>query len=95
MDGSFKLTQVAKEAKKVQYIEITGLSSVSSGAMYRSYVEIETIFDQQFYPEELEKKEIEFVIDQNTCTQVFAKFSQRLQILSDEEAMIQFVSSDQ
>jgi hypothetical protein len=51
----------------VQYIEITGIQGVSSGAMFRSYVEIETIFDQQFYPEQLEKKEIEFVIDQNTC----------------------------
>lgn len=51
----------------MQYIEITGIQGVSSGAMFRSYVEIETIFDQQFYPEQLEKKEIEFVIDQNTC----------------------------
>jgi len=95
LDGAFKLTQMAKDGKKTQYIEITGVQGQSTGAQYRSYVEIETIFDQQYYPEELEKKEIEFVVDQNTCTQVFAKFSQRLQILSDEEATVQFVASNQ
>lgn len=78
LDGSFKLTQQAKESKKIQYIEITGNQNLHAGAVFRSYVEIETIFSTQFYPEVLEKKEIEFVIDQNTCTQVFAKFNQRL-----------------
>ena len=93
----FKLTQQADKTnggKKTQYIEIIGASNVDKGTMYRSYVEIETIFDQAFYPEQLEKKEIEFVIDQYTCSQVFAKFSQRIQILSDEEASIHFQASD-
>lgn len=69
--------------KKIQYIEVLGISkdTAQSGAQFRSYVEIDTIFDQQCYPEVLEKKEIEFTLDQPTCAQVFAKFSQRLQIL--------------
>jgi hypothetical protein len=44
------------------------------------------------FPEEIGKKDIDFVLDSSTCQFALAKFVQRLQILSDPEAFIIFNS---
>jgi hypothetical protein len=67
---SFKLTQQSEAeggaGEKKQFIDIVG-SCPQTRTVVRSFVEIKTIFSPNLYPEEIQRKEIDFVVDSATC----------------------------
>lgn len=91
-DAQFKLTQSQTEDSVKKFIDIIGGSTITKDIV-RSFVEIDTIFDQSLFPEDFESKEVYFVLDSATCSNVLAKFHSRFHILSDELAKISFKSS--
>ena len=52
---------------KKQFIEITGNNVQVVGSTFKSFVEVATIFTEALYPETLQDKDIEFVVDNTIC----------------------------
>jgi len=93
-DAAFKLTQQdGADGIKRQFLEIIG-SCGKADNVFKTNIEITTIFSTNLYPDVLDTKEIEFPLDPTTCQMTFSKFAQRLNILSDEVASITFASGD-
>lgn len=61
-DATFKLIQSSdnEEGVKKQYIEITGHCTQYIGSTFKSYIEVNTIFQENLYPVDLEPKDVEF-----------------------------------
>ena len=74
-DASFKLTQSNIDDTIKKYIDITGYSSSESKEIMRSFVEIETIFEREKYPETIPDKEVKFVLDSSLGQGVLSKFA--------------------
>lgn len=90
-DAMFKLTQCNNGDSIQKFLEITGSSGFArEKETVRSFVQIDAHFDKALFPEEIEKKDIEFGVDTNTCMNVLQKFRQRLGILNDDFAVISF-----
>jgi hypothetical protein len=94
-DAMFKLTQCTNEDQVQKFIEITGSSGPQKEReTVRSFVQIDAHFDKALFPEEIEQKDIEFGLDNNTCLNVLQKFRTRLQILNDESATMSFAAQN-
>jgi hypothetical protein len=65
-DALFKLTQTTTDDDVRKFIDITGSSGLTKDIV-RSFVEIDAHFDQALFPEQIENKEVEFVLDVATC----------------------------
>jgi len=96
-EASFKLTQVCRDNETKKFIEITAAQS-QQGAQneaqcVRSYIEVNTIFTQQLYPDLISKKEASFTMDQALTNTLLGKFVDRFEVLEDESAVFKFTKS--
>ena len=68
-DAKFRLTQSTdpETRMKKQFIEIEGTNSAVQGSLFKSLLEVECVFKNDQYPDQLEPKEIGFFIDSVTC----------------------------
>ena len=88
-EASFKLTQIQKETEVQKFIEISACQSAGAHKdkdlqLVRSYVEVNTIFNQALYPEVIEEKQAGFMLESQVANFILQKFVNRFENLPDE-----------
>jgi hypothetical protein len=97
-ESNFKLTQVQKDNEVVKYIEISASQSGGRSdrdTIVRTYIEVNTIFSTNLYPDMVSDKEASFSFDTQQTNFLLNRFAQRFEAVGDKIANIGFKKTDQ